>query len=47
MTVDQIVVATLVWAVLIGVSYILSNWRNILDCYGCGLHVNIGLTTIQ
>jgi hypothetical protein len=33
MTVDQIVVATLVWAVLIGVSYIHSNWRNILDCY--------------
>lgn len=33
MTLEQILVATVVWAVLIGVSYIHSNWRNILDCY--------------
>jgi hypothetical protein len=33
MTIEQILVATVVWAVLIGVSYIHSNWRNILDCY--------------
>ena len=33
MNFEQILVATVVWAVLIGVSYIHSNWRNILDCY--------------
>jgi hypothetical protein len=33
MTLEQILVATVVWAVLISVSYIHSNWRNILDCY--------------
>jgi hypothetical protein len=33
MTLEQILVATVVWAVLIGVSYIHSNWCNILDCY--------------
>lgn len=33
MTLDQILVATLVWSVLIGVSYIHSDWRKILDCY--------------
>ena len=33
MTIEQILVATVVWVVLIGVSYIHSDWRNILDCY--------------
>jgi hypothetical protein len=33
MTLEQILVATLVWAVLIGVSYFHSNWCKILDCY--------------
>ena len=33
MTITQILVATTSWAVLIGVSYTHSNWRNIIDCY--------------
>jgi hypothetical protein len=33
MTLHQILLATLVWSVLIGVSYTHSNWRNIIDCY--------------
>jgi len=33
MTITQILVATTIWAVLIGVSYTHSNWRNIIDCY--------------
>jgi hypothetical protein len=33
MTITQILVATTIWAVLIGVSYAHSNWRNIIDCY--------------
>ena len=33
MTITQILVATTIWAVLIGVSYTHSNLRNIIDCY--------------
>ena len=33
MTFEQIAIATLVWAVLISISYTHSNWRKILDCY--------------
>jgi hypothetical protein len=33
MTITQILVATTIWAILIGVSYAHSNWRNIIDCY--------------
>ena len=33
MTITQILIATTIWAVLIGVSYTHSNWRNIIDCY--------------
>jgi hypothetical protein len=33
MNLDQILVATSVWALLIGASYTHSNWRKILDCY--------------
>ena len=33
MTATQILVATTIWAVLIGVSYAHSNWKNIIDCY--------------
>lgn len=33
MTLEQILVATVVWAVLIGVSYTHSNWHAIIDCY--------------
>ena len=33
MTIEQILVATVVWAILIGVSYTHSNWSAIIDCY--------------
>jgi hypothetical protein len=33
MTLEQILIATLVWAVLTGVCYIHSDWRKIFDCY--------------
>lgn len=34
MTFDQILYATLVWSVLISVSYGHSGWKKIKDCYG-------------
>jgi hypothetical protein len=33
MTIEQILVATVVWAILIGISYTHSNWSNIISCY--------------
>ena len=33
MTVVQVLVACLVWAVLIGIAYTHSNWHNIRNCY--------------
>ena len=33
MNLTQILVATAVWAFLIGISYTHSNWRKIVDCY--------------
>ena len=34
MTIDQIIYATLVWSVLIGISYGHSGWKKIKGCYG-------------
>lgn len=33
MTLEQIIIATLVWAVLTGIAYTHSNWSKIRDCY--------------
>ena len=34
MTVDQILAAVIVWAILIGVSYTHIGWRKVRECYG-------------
>jgi hypothetical protein len=34
MSITQIVIATSVWAILIGIAYTHSNWDKIRDCYG-------------
>jgi hypothetical protein len=33
MNIQQILIATVVWAILIGISYTHSNWGNIISCY--------------
>jgi hypothetical protein len=34
MTITQILVATMAWAILIGITYTHSNWSKIRECYG-------------
>ena len=34
MTLEQILIATLVWSILVAVVFTHSNWSNILDCFG-------------
>lgn len=34
MSVTQVLLATVIWAILIAIVYAHSNWRKICDCYG-------------
>ena len=34
MTITQVLAATGLWAILIGIAYTHSNWKNIRNCYG-------------
>jgi hypothetical protein len=36
-TITQILLATLIWAILIGITYTHSNWAKIKECYGMWL----------
>ena len=34
MTIEQIIYATVAWAILVSIAYTHSNWNNIRKCYG-------------